>query len=354
MNQKGSVFIMFLWVMILFSVFALSVAFRTRLATKIRSFEDRTFQMEQNSFNALNLARFFLDSDESPDLDSRLDKWYGVPQTFKDLPFADMFGLKIEDEESKIDLNRVTPEILLSVVDTLKSRGVRIQADSKDLVSRLMAWRGTPAGFGKPFMGSDMKEDFYESLDELFIVPGIKENDALLLMPYLTVFGKPGGKRLQVNLNTVHPYVLEGLIRAFPGDERNKQILFKAIEDFRKAADREQEVPSVFGYDDLTPGNLIEKLRLSNTPVMQMLAGHLLVHVTLDSQLFHVSIYSRGSQAPSGKEQPYAEAVIGPLTHRVSHIHEEDIETIAQTAYSVIPRMEVLSWHENIIRNPAA
>ena len=58
MNKRGSVFILFLWVMLLLALFAMSVGFRTRLATKIEGYDSRRFAMGYDFLSAVNLARF--------------------------------------------------------------------------------------------------------------------------------------------------------------------------------------------------------------------------------------------------------------------------------------------------------
>ncbi|MBI4357927.1 MAG: hypothetical protein HY584_01385, partial [Candidatus Omnitrophica bacterium] len=133
MNHKGSVLILFVWVLVVMALLALSIGFRTRLATKIEGYELRRFEMGYDFLSAVNLARFFIDSDDQPRVDFLEDSWYGTPSQFTEMDFSKRFDLEISDAESKIDLNKAQEPFLIQFFETLKKHGIPLKTEPKKL-----------------------------------------------------------------------------------------------------------------------------------------------------------------------------------------------------------------------------
>lgn len=341
MKKQGSVLIMFLWVLMIFSLFALSVAFRTRLVTKIQGFETERFLKQQNSFSALNLARYFLEIDKSAKMDSPSDNWYGIPEGFTRMSLSKKFGLTITDEESKLNINKVSPDTLVSVLETLRSHGIRLETDPRELASQLLAWRGETAAFGTTTVGLEHKKLPYESLDELLLVPKLNPKDAATLKPFLTVYGR-SSQGLGLNLNTVHPYILEGVIRSYSSGSHLKEGLIRMIERLRSRQSRRDPDLNVFTEEYLDPAVFTKKLQLDESIEMKELMNFFLVDITVDSSVFTVQVHDIASRAVM------AEAVLGPLGKRVSVTGSSEEVIDGPLPFSMIPNLEVLSWHENL------
>lgn len=351
MNHRGSVLIMFLWVLVLFALLSLSVAFRTRLSTKIESWESRRFERFEDVMTAVNLSRYYIERDENADVDSVLDSWYGIPLDFPASPYYDRFRLTLVDEESKLNLNKASAQVVLSVLEVLEKNGIHFQSASQKLAANIAGWRGDISVFGDDLSHlDDQKLAPYESFDELLLVPGVTASDVEKMKPYFTVYGPESGGELGFNLNTVQPFVLEGVIRTLPAGENMKQGLLDRMLRFRQKADREHPDLTLFHMGDLKPLTFMEKLGLQNSAEMIKMVGHFLVHATVDSRVFRVIV--RDVEAGTAKDKPgevIAEVILGPLALRASNvmIDESEIKKTFSPPVMVIPELEVLAWHEN-------
>ena len=370
MNKSGSVLILSLWVLILISLFALSVGFRMRLATKIERIQSDRFVQNYDYLSALNWARFLIESDDEPRVDHRADEWYGHPKQFEDMDFSRRFDLEIEDEESKVNLNRADQRLLLGLFEVLKRHEIHLETDPEDLSGSIVVWRGQTAALGKPTLGFKHKGAPFESVEELRLIQYISPNDVQRLRPFVTVYGSPQDRTMKVNLNTVHPYVLEALISGLSGGPVPKQVLLESLEKFRMVDRQQSTTPSLRGHEvpeaisepeiaepvpspeiaSATPGTLprndrrgilpgshprndgaegaegdgrrnrqifqqndlqaqrfIQKLGLPNSLDMQQLVSQLMKHVTVDSQFFLVRVKLRSAETnPNGYPRPRA------------------------------------------------
>lgn len=265
MNKRGSVLIVFLWVTVLFALFALSIAFRTRLAVKIEGYEMARAEKDYQLLTGVNLARFFIDSDDNRDTDSPFDDWYGNPKKLDEMEFSKQFNLKIADEDSKLDINKAQEKLLIALFDLMKKKGYKLKTDPKKLAGSILAWRGMYSMSGKPSVGFKNKNAPFESLDELNLIQDIKPEDAELIKPFLTVYAKPS-TIIKVNINTVDPIVLEAIISSLIGDDSNKQKLFERIQAFREgkleSQDAVEGAKQYFRREDLRENELLNRLGL--------------------------------------------------------------------------------------------
>ena len=349
MNRQGSVFILFLWVMILFALLASSVAFRTRLESKVRGFERNSFEMKYDFLSAVNLARFSIESDEDPAVDSKEDGWYGTPQAFKGSSFSERFDMEISDEESKIDLNKASAPLLEKFCEVLKDHDISLETDPKDLAGSILAWRGQASPRGRPTIGFDQKRAPFESLEELELIQFISIHDAELLRPFVTVYGQVIGPVMRVNLNTVHPYVLEAIVFSLAGGDFTKRELFQKIEEFRNGKGEDALVPGVkqvFRAEDLRPDVFIQKLGLSNSSSMLQVVSQLMIFLTVDSQYFSVRVRSRLPH----KESFILDAVLGPRTLRPLGIRGASVSAtlLSRMGKPILVPLEILDWHPEI------
>ncbi len=345
MTKQGSVFILFLWVLILFSLLAISTAFRTRLQTKVQSFETSGFEMNHDFLSALNLARFLIDSDEEPEVDFKEDVWYGTPMAFKETNFTKRFDLEISDEESKIDLNKAPAVILEKFFELLKAKGVRLETEPKDLAGSILAWRGQVSARGRPTIGFEQKKAPFESLRELELIQYTSPGDAARLKPFVTVHGPAIGAVMRVNINTVHPYILEALVSSQAGGDFTKRELLQKIEEFRSGKPEHTLIPGVkqvFQASDLNPSAFIQKLGLTNSPGMIQVVSQLMIFLTVDSQYFSVRVRSRLPR----KESFALDAVLGPRVFRPLGVQSATpASLLGRAGQPVTVPLEILDWH---------
>jgi len=354
-NERGSVLILCLWVFILLALFAMSVAFRMRLATKIGGFEAHRFRQEYDFLSAVNLARFFIESDDEPKVDHSEDEWYGVPKNFGEIDFSDRFDLEIQDEESKASLNDAPERFLIEFVKVLKRNKIEIETDTEDLVGSILAWRGQTAVRGKPTLGFKHKRAPFESVEELRLIQFISARDAQRFKPFVTVYGQPQERIMKVNLNTVHPYILEALILSLAGGDLPKQTLREAIEKFRSTSspiDGEEHVMSkqVFQQNDLRPQRFIRMLKLPDSVAIEQLVSQLMRHVTVDSKFFSVRVKLRSGKTASRAESRSRtlESVLGPrvFQHRWNTGDASSLTSAKPAGRPVTVPLEILFWRE--------
>jgi len=329
--------IVFLWVMAVLGVFAVSVATRARLAAKIEGTENNRFQRSCDYLAAVNLARQFIEADEEPEVDFARDSWYGVPQGFAKMDFGGRFRLTITDEESKLDINSAPAEVLRKFFDLLRAKGEKLVTPSADLAAAIAAWRGTGlGGFGRSTSGFKHKGAAFESLEELYLIQYITPGDVEILRPYLTVYGPGTAGPFRVNLNTAHPLILEAIIATHNSGDFSKKMLLQKILEFRSAKTTVQgnSFPQVFRSEDLEASALITRLRLTPSVDMLALAGAFVQSATVDSHFFDVSVLS----TLPGTESYEMEAVLGPRS---------------RSALSGLVPLDILSWHEGLLVLPA-
>lgn len=327
-NQNGSVLILFLWVLVVLGLFSLSIAARTRLATKLEGHEHKRFQRNYDFLTAVNLARFYIEQDSEPVVDGLDDGWHGEPANFSETDFKERFKLSIADEESKININNASADLLLKLFETLRQHGVSLKTNPEDLAAAIVAWRGGGTSFGKSTLGFKHKRAPFETLDELYMMQHATAEDVRLIAPYLTVYGGDISKMLRVNINTAHPYVVEALVESQIGGTFVKKELLQKIEHFRNYKGVQERARQNFQPMDLDLSGLLTRLNLQPSVEMVTLIGQLLRHVTVDSRFFRVDVDYR----VPGEEAHRMEAVLG----------------LRGEGFRPASAMEVLAWHEGL------
>ncbi len=328
-NESGSILIIFLWILVVLGLFSLSVAVRTRLAVKLEGADTKRFQRNSDYFSAVNLARFFIEQDGDPASDGLEDKWRGVPAEFLKMDFSKRFKITISDEESKININTASGDLLRNFFTILRKNGVSLQTDPEDLAASILAWRGGGAAFGKSTVGFKHKRAPFESLEELSMIQYVHPEDVRLIMPYLTVYGTDMTQTFRVNINTAHPYILEALVESLnPGAFAGKTLLTR-IELFRNYRGVKGRPQQAFQTMDLDLSGFLTRLDVLPSIEMTNLINMLLRYVVVDSRVFNVDV----DYKVPGAENYRMEAVLG-----------------ARSGFQISPAsfLEVLAWHEGV------
>lgn len=343
--KRGSILIFSLWIMILLAMFAASVGFRSRLGIRLSAFQNSAQASHFQFQSMINLASFLIAKDEDPLSDSGQDPWYGNPKEFENFGYASDYTLKIEDEESKLNLNKSTEVILQNFLKVLSEHDVKLKTKSSDLIGSVITWRGGSSIQGKAAVGFQHKRAPFETVDELRLIQHIDSGDVELLRPYLTVYGRPFDFSLKVNVNTVHDWILEAVIQSLSGGDSQKTLLLNQIQLYRKGDpnDPKNHPPFTFVAADLAPGTFIQKLKLSNSPEMVAMVSQLMQFLLVDSQFFRVLVVTK-------EGLPYRKAV-----EAVLGLRQQILVKSSKGNYSLQPRLnnvlngypfEVLDWNE--------
>ncbi len=359
MKRNGSVFIIFLWVLILMSLIAFSVAVRSRMAAKIEGYELLRFETNYDFLTGVNLARFYIDSDPDPRVDSAEDTWFGTPKGFEGTDFSKRFELEIGDEDSKINLNKAQYPLLLKLLEVLVKHGKKFNTKKEDLAASILAWRGMTAPGGKPQTGTELKRAPFESVDELRLIQYISPRDLETIRPYVTVYGTPYGGLSQININTAHPYVLEAVVFSLSGADSDKRELINRIEEFRNVKSKffknetqgstqgSTQAAQFFGQADRSYQAMMTKLKIPTPTQGQMtpmafLVSQLLASITVDTQYFSVQVRSKVPK----RESFTLKAVLGQRYNTQLQWGMSSGSLARPVGQPVNAPLEILAWRE--------
>ncbi len=316
--KKGSILIFVTWILLLLTLLAVSVGLRSRLGIGLATFQNQYLSEIYSTHSAVNLAAFFINQDEDPQNDWVQDVWYDQTSGFSQFGVSKEFSIHIIDEESKLNLNALTPQnavILEKFFSILKENHIKLETDPKELASGIMNWMGKPTADSKPTIGFEQKKAPFESIDELLLIQKITAQDFEILKPFFTVYSQNRAGQLKININTAHPWVLRAIVESLTGGDFEKQDLFNRIERYRKGDPKDPKAapPLPFMQSDLRVEALIQKLGLSNSvDMVNMMNQFVTLFVTTDSQFFSVHVetkkkgyvYPRAVDAVLGFRQP--------------------------------------------------
>lgn len=313
MKRHGSILIFVIWILLLLTVLAASVALRSRLEIKLTSFYGERLQDDYMMLSAVHAAMYLINQDDDASVDSDRDSWYGDPSGFGDFSLSKEIVLTIEDEESKLNLNKVNDTILGNFFKILKENGIRFETEPNDMIVSIMAWQGKPLRTvkGKTSMGFEHKKAPFETVEELKLIQYITPKDYEAIKPFFTTYGKTADFWPRVNVNTAHDWILKAIIQSLPGGEQEKKQLFDNLQFFRKGDPQnpEKSPGMVFTPADLRGKVLLQKLGLPETPSMIGLINMLQqYYLTADSQFFFVHVETQKGGLEAVK---VVEAVLG-------------------------------------------
>lgn len=319
-DNRGTILILSLWIVILISLLALSIALRTRLENKIHDYQRVLGPLPYAPLSDLHRVRLILASDQSK-TDSQASVWYGehLTSALKVLKNTEAraeaarvsegeFRVEIHDEQSKMDLNRVPPEVLEPFFKQLESYDrVRLSSRSEDWIGGILYWRGGSWIRKRAKSGVYYKKAAFESVKELLMIPGIEKQDVKKLEPYFTVFSSE--LVFKVNINTAPLSVLRAIVESVSGDHFAREKIWDKILELRNSQKTsEAGQPPFFPDDIVTQQAFLQKLMVSTTVQQLDFAARLIPFFTVQSAYFTVKILP---SSPEIKGYGF-EAVIGP------------------------------------------
>lgn len=289
MEKKGSILILSVWFLTTLSLLVSSLTFRIESHLQVVKKETESFFNRSLFISGLNLAMSVMESDPEPYNDSPLDDWFGAISL--DQPWAGKVSIHVEDENAKLNLNRMSRAMILAFFEWV---------GRKDLAKTILKWQEKN---GRPFA----------SLEELLTLEDMTPKIYGEIQPYLTVYGDHALP--QVNINTVSLPLLQVILKSIPGSDFDKKRLSERIRESREAKD-----PQYFTFEELSPHFFLSKLQLGENIQMVSLINQLLPYLTTDSVLFEIDLTTVENKA-------HAQAII-------------------QYRQDSLQPFEVLSWHE--------
>jgi len=293
MNDRGSVLILAVWAVSVFSVMTASLAFHGGQEMLLMKREIRGLKSRADFISGLSEAFRRLQEDPDPHEDSKDKSWFGAWKSENSL--QSRFSVRMEDEESKINLNQASAALLSTFLKEFESENGSLKGDRKAYLKAILKLRYTKR---------------IESLEELLLLDDFVEEDFEPLKTYLTVYPE----QLFINPNTASPLVLRALVQSLGADHASKEILMGRLEE---ACPKQG---CFFRNSDLEPEALAERLKLPKTPLMLQVIQEFLAALTLDSQTFHIEMKSIEGATAAG--------VFSCRTGQV--------------------RPEIVWWHENV------
>ena len=292
MNKRGSVLMLALWGLSFLSIVAATLSFNASQEIFMMKREMEGFKRRADFSSVLYEAAEKIQEDPEPHQDSKQKPWYGDLKL--DEPLGSRLTVRIEDEESKLNINYASETLLADFFKKFEEEVSPLKGSRKDYVKAISKLR---------------YEKRIDSLEELLLLEDFKKEDLEILRPYLTVYTQFP----LINPNTASPLVLSALVESLSGDHGAKQILTGRLEEACRPHG------CLFFNEELNPEMFMEKMKLPKTPLMTQVVQNFLVSITTDSETFHIVMKSRDKAQASGI-----------FACRVGQ-----------------PRPEVFWWHEN-------
>lgn len=265
-QERGSLLILTVWILVLLSVFAFSVGYTVRQRIKFAEHLDTRENLrgvaEAGVLRMVQLISSKLKGDVQAD--SLESPWSNNPGLFREVrvgsgfftvasrpedgardsgqPYGTRYGAV--DEERKLNLNRVKSQQVLGRL--IEAATGMTDTESQDMAAAIMDWRDEddyPMAGGAESgeydrMGTDRrpKNAPYDALEELLFVRGITPEIYAKILPYLTL----DGSGVQ-NLNTVSGEVLRA--HGFPDPLVKKILLYRSGRDGREGTKDDRVFP---------------------------------------------------------------------------------------------------------------
>lgn len=218
LTRRGQTLVLVLWTMGLLSAAMGVLVMRSTQELRLGPIPYQSMQRRSLAEAAVWKAVAILKTDD-PAVDHLQEAWAdGVdPATqqalFTDVPLGEgRFSIGVMeqqnfvpgliDEQRKLNLNTASTDSLKILIEQIGPAG----ADAEAMASAIVDWRDEPAGENCAEASPACHNALFESVDELFAVPGMTSELFTALRPQVTVYGD--GK---INVNTASTEVLIAL-----------------------------------------------------------------------------------------------------------------------------------------------
>ena len=282
-NLYGSVLILSLWVVVLLSVFAVSLSYGVRqkmaLVEKLESKrmlaclaesgvkKAISFLLKNNKYEYIGVNSILLNNPQEfkdMEFDRGYVKFY---YAYRDDLTADSFYfLGFQDEARKININKADREVLKRLFILLNLDEVK----AEEISSSIVDWRDKDNELSSSYSAEDTyyqflepgysaKDNDFEVLDELLLVKGVDKGIFERIKDYLTVYGDG-----RININTASAKVLLAL--GLPFSLVEKIIYFRLGEDKIIGTDDD----NVFKNTQEIVADLNQRFKLNEAEITQL------------------------------------------------------------------------------------
>jgi len=217
MSKKAQALMISLWVLVILTILAVGIGHRVSMALRISAHQKDGLKALYLAKAGLNRAIVEIDNDTNS-YDAPDDRWANNEAVFKKITLNDfqnefasvsyqvldennipsiIYGAR--DEESKININTASRELLLAL---LEKRGINA---ADNVVNNILVWRGDIPDDNKIYesLGYSCKAAPFTNFAELSLIKDITAEDYQKIQGLITVFGKGS-----ININTVSPEIL--------------------------------------------------------------------------------------------------------------------------------------------------
>jgi len=230
-GARGSILILVLWSLSLFTVFSISLGVAARQRATLLSRLETHENLYAIASSGIERGKIEIAEDLDEDLDTFLDLWTENPGAFREIAVGNGlfnvgyeyitpdgkqgFRYGIEDAERKINLNKADSATLSRLFQIVVELGVD---EAGDLAESIIDWRDKDSGLQHPDRGAEddtyedlslpyeAKDSLLESPDELLLIKGMKRDIFDKIKAYTTLYGSGS-----VNINTTSKVTLLAL-----------------------------------------------------------------------------------------------------------------------------------------------
>jgi len=296
MKSRGVILIITLWIMAILILFVFGLGFRMSLEARLTDYHATEIKNLYRAKAAVNMLKAVISADGTEAYDYLGDNWSYNEELFKDIEVGKNGGtftisyVRTEgpagkvfygamDEESKININTATKEIL---VEVLKEAGE--EENTEDIAGSILAWRGDSSVPHSTISDDDTYYSFldfpylrkgalFDSKEELLLVRGMNPAIYESIRDMITIYGK-------TNMNTAGSRVLGAL--GLTGDGIDEILTYRADEDDEEGTEDDgvfERLEDITGI--LSDNN--DKTRLSNLSI-DFTSNHFRAHITAKSK----------------------------------------------------------------------
>lgn len=266
MSKKSQALIITIWVLVILTILAISIGHRVSMALRLVRYQRDKLKATYLAKAGINRAISELEKDAKDTAYDSLNEAWSTGIDYNKGALDEKFLVHIIDEERKININTVSSEFIISLLEKCAV------PDAYKIADNICAWRGdqglliTEEAKDYRDLGYTCKAGKLNNAEELILIKGITSNVCNSFKELITVYPLEGNGK--VNINTASREVLEILVstcfkklqaRQIPGiTENDAQALLTRIIEAQKAGVFENiDLPSSLGLSPDQAGQLV-------------------------------------------------------------------------------------------------
>lgn len=217
MNNKAQVFVITIWILVMLALLTIGVSHRVSMALYLSQYHKDRLKALYLSKAAVEVAIANIEKDDWVDnsedfkkilLNENENEFAAVSYTKKQGVIDEpVFG--VIDEESKININTASLELLLAFLERYQIN------NALNIANNILIWRGDMPDINKIYeqSGYSSKGSHFSNIEELNLIQGLTTEDYQKIKGLVTVYGQG-----LVNINTVSSEVLTLVVQGIARD----------------------------------------------------------------------------------------------------------------------------------------